>query len=270
MTKRKPGTEFHLYLGEINRTPLLAAEEEGELGRRISNGDAGARDRLIRANLRLVVNLARSYLGRGLPLDDLISEGNLGLIRAVEGFDETRGVRFSTYAAYWIKQAMRDAVREQGKTFRLPGYVITLLSKWRRATAVLAERLGRAPTAAEVGNSLRLSDKQMSIVAHAMKISTLTPIDDEEGDGSGLARLLLDENGKSVAEVMEDAEETERLKRHLDELPKREAMVLRMRFGLDPYVPMTLRQVGELLGLTHEAVRKMEKRALRRLTEAPA
>src|SRR6201982_1527587 len=150
---------LQIYLHDINNTPLLSAEEERELAERVAAGDPYAREHMVKANLRLVVNIARGYLGKGLSLEDLIEEGNLGLMRAVEGFDGMMNARFSTYASYWIKQSIRRAVMNTGKPIRLPAYMVSLLSKWRRATAVLSDRMGRAPTHEEVGKALRLSKK---------------------------------------------------------------------------------------------------------------
>src|SRR5712664_1287386 len=148
------------YLREINETALLSADEEKQLAYRIEEGDNAARDRMVRANLRLVVNIARSYTGKGLGLQDLIAEGNLGLLRAVEGFDPSMNTRFSTYASYWIKQSIKRAVINTGKTIRIPAYMNELLIKWRRATAKLTDELGRAPTQEEVASSLKLSKKK--------------------------------------------------------------------------------------------------------------
>src|SRR5947208_12571387 len=152
------------YLREINETPLLNAEEEKQLARRIEGGDSEARDRMVRANLRLVVNIARNYIGKGLGLQDLIEEGNLGLLRAVEGFDPTMETRFSTYASYWIKQSIKRAVINTGKTVRLPSYMVELLNKWRRASAELREELGRDPEPHEVGDRLGLSARKLRII----------------------------------------------------------------------------------------------------------
>src|SRR5215471_1901642 len=166
---------LQIYLQDINSTPLLSADEERELAERVAAGDPYARDHMVKANLRLVVNIARGYLGKGLNLEDLIEEGNLGLMRAVEGFDGLMETRFSTYASYWIKQSIRRAVMNQGRPIRLPAYMVSLLSKWKRAQTVLAERLGRAPTPDEIGKALRLSKKKVGIVAKAIKVNNLTP-----------------------------------------------------------------------------------------------
>src|SRR5271167_3830345 len=159
--QRGPSVQSPLetYLREINETSLLNADEEKELARRIEDGDSEARDRMVRANLRLVVNIARSYTGKGLGLQDLIEEGNLGLLRAVEGFDPSRNIRFSTYASYWIKQSIKRAQVNTGKTIRIPAYMVELLSKWRRANAELQDGLGRAPTHEEVADILQLPRK---------------------------------------------------------------------------------------------------------------
>src|SRR3954470_7612531 len=163
------------YFREIDTTPLLDGDKEKELAYRIEEGDAEARDHLVRANLRLVVNIARGYLGRGLGLEDLIAEGNLGLMRAVEGFDGHMETRFSTYASYWIKQSIRRAVMNNGKPIRLPAYMVSLLAKWRRASAVLGERLGRPATPEEVGKALKLSKKKVGMVAKAIRVNELIP-----------------------------------------------------------------------------------------------
>src|SRR5436305_1435599 len=144
---------LRIYLREINDTPLLSAQEERDLAERIATGDPYAREQMVKANLRLVVNIARGYLGKGLGLEDLIEEGNLGLLRAVEGFDGMMETRFSTYASYWIKQSIRRAVMNNGKPIRLPAYMVSLLSKWKRASIVLSERMGRAPTTEEGGKA---------------------------------------------------------------------------------------------------------------------
>src|ERR671926_662611 len=156
------------YLREINETSLLNAEEEKQLAYRIEGGDSEARDRMVRANLRLVVNIARGYTGKGLSLQDLIEEGNLGLLRAVEGFDPAVGTRFSTYASYWIKQSIKRALVNTAKPIRIPAYMVELLAKWRRATAKLQEELGRAPTPEEVARVLGLAKKKLPIIKKAI------------------------------------------------------------------------------------------------------
>ncbi|WZP00880.1 RNA polymerase sigma factor RpoD/SigA [Isosphaeraceae bacterium EP7] len=257
---------LQIYLQEINSTPLLNAIEERELAGRVALGDPFAREHMVKANLRLVVNIARGYLNKGLGLEDLIEEGNLGLMRAVEGFDATMETRFSTYASYWIKQSIRRALMNQGRPIRLPAYMVSLLSKWRRASTVLTERLGRPPTAEEVGKALRLSKKKVGIVAKAIEVNNLQAHSDgAEEDSLVLGDVLTDDRSKSPDALMIENDDLDRIFRRLDLLEPREASVVRMRFGLDPYSPMTLREVGENLGLTRERVRQLENHALVKL-----
>ena len=259
-------TPLQIYLQDINDTPLLSAEQEHDLAQRIAEGDPHAREHMVRANLRLVVNIARGYLGKGLALEDLIEEGNLGLLRAVEGYDETMQTRFSTYASYWIKQSIRRSVMNNGKVIRLPAYMVSLLAKWKRATLVLTDRLGRPPTNEEVGKALRLSKKKLGIVAKAIRVNNLTPHPDgDDEDGFAIGEVLTDEKARPVEEVLTETDDIDRVFRRLDRLDDREANVIRMRFGLEPYMPMTLREVGENLGLTRERVRQLENQALAKL-----
>src|SRR6267378_3727423 len=185
---RNPSVQSPLetYLSEINETPLLTAEEEKLLALRIEDGDSEARDHMVRANLRLVVNIARSYTGKGLGLQDLIAEGNLGLMRAVEGFDPSMNTRFSTYASYWIKQSIKRAVINTGKTIRVPAYMAELLTKWRRASAKLQEKLGRTPTQEEIAASLHLSKKKLAIIRKAIRIYNATPQTDDDDSGRSI------------------------------------------------------------------------------------
>jgi RNA polymerase primary sigma factor len=262
---------LQIYLHDINDTPLLSAQEERDLAERVAIGDPLAREHMVKANLRLVVNIARGYLGKGLNLEDLIEEGNLGLMRAVEGFDGMMSTRFSTYASYWIKQSIRRAVMNNGKPIRLPAYMVSLLSKWRRATAVLADRLGRAPSHEEVGKALRLSKKKMGIVAKAIRVNNLTPHSENlEDSGPALDDVLADERNKGAETQLIEADDLDRIFGFLSSLEDREATVIRMRFGLDSYNPMTLREVGENLGLTRERVRQLESHALQKLMHALA
>jgi RNA polymerase primary sigma factor len=257
---------LQIYLHDINDTALLSAEEERELAERVAAGDPFAREHMVKANLRLVVNIARGYLGKGLSLEDLIEEGNLGLMRAVEGFDGMMETRFSTYASYWIKQSIRRAVMNNGKPIRLPAYMVSLLSKWKRATTVLTDRLGRVPTPEEVGKALRLSKKKIGIVAKAIKVNNLMPhAEGPEDEGNLLDDMLTDDRSKPPEEQMIETDDLSRIFDRLDALEEREAAVIRMRFGLEPFRPMTLREVGDNLGLTRERVRQLENQALQKL-----
>jgi RNA polymerase primary sigma factor len=268
-TRRSDAAQSPLetYLREINETALLTAEEELELAARIEQGDVEARDRMVRANLRLVVNISRGYTGKGLSLQDLIEEGNLGLLRAVEGFDPTVGTRFSTYASYWIKQSIKRALINSAKTIRIPAYMVELLSKWRRATARLSEELGRTPTNEEVARVLGLPKKKLPIIRKAIRISNSTPQSDQSESGWSLGEMVMDERLKSPDEMLLDHDILRHAMDLLDDLEERESMVLKLRFGLDGDEPKTLKEIGTELGLTRERVRQIETEALRRLAD---
>ena len=253
------------YLKEINETALLSADEEKSLSRRIRTGDAEARDHMVRANLRLVVNIARGYTNKGLPLQDLIEEGNLGLLRAVEGFDPDMDTRFSTYASYWIKQSIKRALVNTAKTIRVPAYMVELLSKWRKATAKLSDQLGRTPTADEVAKELELPPKKVKIVKKAIELYNSSPQSESTEEGWSLGDVVPDDRSKPPEDELLDADNLKHVYRMLDEMEERESTILRLRFGLDGDEPRTLKEIGEILGLTRERVRQIENDALKRL-----
>ena len=249
------------YLRDINETALLTAADEKRLAEAIGRGDALARDHMVRANLRLVVNIARGYANRGLPLPDLIEEGNLGLLRAVEGFDPTMGTRFSTYASYWIKQSIKRALINSGKTIRIPAYMVELLSKWRRASARLVDALGRTPTPEEVARMLGLARKKLPIIKKAIHVHHAAP-QTEQAEGWSLGELIRDDNAKCPAELLLDEDTLRHVLRRIDQLDTRAATIIKLRFGLGGGEPMTLKEIGGVLGLTRERVRQIEAETL--------
>lgn len=258
-------TPLETYLREINETALLTADEEKQLSRQISAGDAAARDRMVRANLRLVVNIARGYSGKGLPLQDLIEEGNLGLLRAVEGFDPDMNTRFSTYASYWIKQSIKRALVNTAKTIRVPAYMVELLSKWRRASAKLSEELKRTPTAEDVAAELGIPKKKLRIVKKAIALYNAAPQSEQDESGMTLGDIVPDDRTIGPEDELINSDNLKHVFRLLDEMDPRESTILRMRFGLDDSEPKTLKEIGESLGLTRERVRQIEGEALRKL-----
>jgi RNA polymerase primary sigma factor len=264
-TRYDGDTAIKLYLREIGQVKLLTPAEEIELAAKIKKGDKKARELMIKANLRLVVKIARDYEGIGLPLLDLISEGNIGLMKAVERFDPKKGGKLSTYGSWWIKQSIKRALANQSKTIRLPVHLVDKISKMRRLALRMQEDLGREPTdeelAAELGmTAARVAQMRLAAVRPA---SLDAPIGDE--DSNSYAEIVEDENATSPYEDLEEKTVTGMLQDMVKHLDAREATILRYRFGLDGGTEKTLEQVGEKFGVTRERVRQIQNLALRKL-----
>ncbi|NJP37705.1 RNA polymerase sigma factor RpoD [Alkalicoccus luteus] len=254
-----------MYLKEIGRVPLLSAAEEIELAKRIENGDEEAKRRLAEANLRLVVSIAKRYVGRGMLFLDLIQEGNMGLIKAVEKFDYDKGFKFSTYATWWIRQAITRAIADQARTIRIPVHMVETINKLIRVQRQLLQDLGREPTPEEVSKEMDLTpDKVREILKIAQEpVSLETPIGEE--DDSHLGDFIEDQEALAPSDAAAYELLKEQLEDVLDTLTDREENVLRLRFGLDDGRTRTLEEVGKVFGVTRERIRQIEAKALRKL-----
>ena len=254
-----------MYLKEIGQIHLLSAEEEVELAKRVSEGDQAAKNKLTEANLRLVVSIAKKYSGRGLHILDLIQEGNTGLIRAVDKFDWTKGNKFSTYATWWIRQAITRAIADQARTIRVPVHMVEVINKATRCNRKLVQELGREPTVDEIAKELGLPVEKI-IEANRTAADTLsldTPVGDEEDTSIG--SFVEDDKNPGPADATSNALLAEALKEILDTLTEREADVLRMRFGMYDGRTHTLEEVGQIFGVTRERIRQIENKAIRKL-----
>jgi RNA polymerase primary sigma factor len=257
---------LQLFLRDISQRPLLTASEEVELAKRIEKGDTGAKNRMIESNLRLVVSNAKRYRGLGLPFLDLIQEGIIGLIRAVEKFDHRRGFKFSTYATWWIRQAMQRALQQQSRTIRIPVHVGQELSRVRSAERKLSGELGRDPTPEEVADRVSLTLDQLDELRAAERI----PVSLEArvgSDGDTELGALLPENGPSPFDELEVELAEASIRKALERLDERGRRVIELRFGIGGNEPLPLREVAKRMGLSAEGVRKLERRALRTLAE---
>lgn len=254
-----------VYLKEIGRVPLLSTDEEKDLAVRMSQGDVAAKKRLSEANLRLVVSIAKRYVGRGMQFLDLIQEGNLGLIKAVEKFDHTKGFKFSTYATWWIRQAITRAIADQARTIRIPVHMVETINKVKKVSSLLLHRNGREPTAEEIGEELELPvEKVREIMRVAQEpVSLETPIGEEED--SHLGDFIPDDDVPAPADVASHTMLKEQLDHVLDSLTLREKKVLRLRFGLEDGRSRTLEEVGKEFEVTRERIRQIEAKALRKL-----
>jgi len=260
------GLQF--YLREINQTRLLTADEEIALARRIRKGDLQARDEMIRSNLRLVVSIAKNYTRRGLSFLDLIEEGNLGLLRAVEKYDPSQGCRFSTYASWWIRQSIKRSLISAVKPVEIPAYMVEMINKWRRAASQLECETGRPPTPEEIGRRMGISRRKVAVISRAARaFSSPFQAVSEDSEWS-LSEMVADETLRSPADVLLENRRSEAVMKVLSGIDDRASEILRLRFGLDNEEPMTLKEIGDRVGLTRERVRQIERDTLKCINDA--
>jgi len=264
---------LQLYLRSINESPLLTGDEEKALARRIINdNDPAARERMVRSNLRLVVNIAKNYVNRGLTLPDLIEEGNIGLLKAVEGFDPENGSRFSTYASWWIKQAIKRALINSVQPIHIPAYMVEMMAKFKMAMRELEDRLGRLPSMEELSAHLKMSSKKLKIIKKAVKAyhspTQFTGGGHGGDDEMSIGDLVADMNNPPPDEAVRSLDDLRQLEELLDQIDERAAKILKLRYGLEGQDPMTLKEIGQQIGLTRERVRQIEHEALRKLRDA--
>lgn len=255
-----------IYLKEIRTIPLLTADDEVKLNRLVKRGDEQARKKMIRSNLRLVINIAKRYMHLGIPFLDLIEEGNLGLMKAVDKFDAKKGFRFSTYAAWWIKQSIMRSISEQGKMIRVPVYMNDLITKWKKNKEKLSHKLKRLPTDRELAKKLRLNNDKVEQINFWLASTTSSldaPIGEDEE--SQVSDLIEDQNSASPDEVISQLMNKERISGLLDTMSEKEKKVLTMRFGLKDARINTLAEVAKKLGVSRERIRQIEERALKKL-----
>ncbi|MFH1021929.1 MAG: RNA polymerase sigma factor RpoD/SigA [Planctomycetota bacterium] len=265
--ERGTGTEesLEVYLREIGKIPLFTPKEERDFSRRARRGDKVARDRMIRSNLRLAVSIAKLYSNRGLPLVDLIEEGNLGLLKAVERFNPDQGYKFSTYATWWIKQSIRRALINKARAVRIPAYMVETIAKWKKASVELSQRLNHSPSAEEVADELDIEPGRMGIIKKALRASSPSDRTLSSDMLWALRDEVVDEETRRPEECAFSQCEREMIERLLHAITEREADILRMRYGLTGGDPMTFEAIGRKLRLTRERIRQIEHRALRRL-----
>ncbi|MCF7854161.1 MAG: RNA polymerase sigma factor RpoD/SigA [Candidatus Pacebacteria bacterium] len=253
------------YMQDVGHIPLVTRKEEVELAGRISAGDDAARQKLIRSNLRLVVKIAHDFKGLGLPLVDLISEGNIGLMRAVDKFDPNKGAKFSSYAAWWIKQSMRRALANQSRTIRIPVQSAGKINKIKTVRTKLAQSLGREPTDAEIADELDFSERTVSVLRRSGIKSFSLNESIQEGESGDFEDVIADLDSAAPDEIAEEAESNEFLLRLVEDLDERERLILTKRFGLDGTSPKTLQELSGLVGRTRERVRQIQYQALAKL-----
>ncbi len=283
-------TDLQVYLRQINEAPLLTRDEEKQLATVVQFGQvaadrfarreiglvereaveveaASAREKMVKSNLRLVVNIAKKYAKRGVPLNDLINEGNLGLIRAVECFDPDQNTRFSTYASWWIKQAIKRSLINTDKPIHIPAYMVEMISRFREAREQFIEAEGRSPSVRELARKLQMSEGKVSHIRDAVKAVSAHSHDSNGFDGQALTEGLADQKTPGPAEALMNASEADKIVALLDDLDERESTILRLRYGLDGKEPMTLKEIGVAIHLTRERVRQIECEALQKIKQ---
>src|SRR5215203_231161 len=260
---------LRLYLRSIGRVDLLTADEEVALARRIERGDMSAKQQMVEANLRLVVSIAKGYLGRGLSFLDLIQEGSLGLIRAVEKFDYRRGYKFSTYATWWIRQAVTRAIADKARTIRIPVHMVEKLNRVTHVERQLVQQMGREPEPAEIAEELQITVREVRDILRVaqMPISLEKPIGDEEE--SELGDFVADDRTEEPFDTATERLQREDIQKALDALPERERQVIELRYGLRGHEPLTLEEVGRAFGVTRERIRQIENNTLKKLKQLP-
>ena len=268
MARMDSDSSLRVYLREISKTALLTPEEEVKLAARIKRGDKEARTHMIKANLRLVVKIAQDYAGYGLPLADLISEGNIGLMKAVERFDPAKGGKLSTYAAWWIKQSIKRALANQSKTIRLPVHMVDKIAKMRRITMILTEVLGREPTEEELAEELGIARKKLSLLKRASQRPTSLDAPVNDGEKTDYGEIIGDERAVNPLDALADKNLHHQLDDLLEVLDEREHRIIDARFGLNGKKPLTLEEVGREFGVTRERIRQLQNVALEKMRKA--
>jgi RNA polymerase primary sigma factor len=261
-------SSLKVYLREISKTPLLSAEEEVALAERIKQGDQEARSHMIRANLRLVVKIAQDYSNYGMPVTDLISEGNIGLMKAVERFDPEKGGKLSTYAAWWIKQSIKRALANQSKTIRLPVHMVDKIAKMRRISVILAEALGREPTDEELADEVGLPHRKLALLRQASYRPASLDAPINEGESTEFGEVISDERAENPLDMLSDKNLHGELDGLLSVLDERERRIIDNRFGLNGRKALTLEEVGREFGVTRERIRQLQNSALNKMRRA--
>jgi len=257
---------LQIYLGQIHETALLTAQEEKDLSRRIIHQqDGAARERMVKANLRLVVSIAKHYQNRGMTLLDLVEEGNIGLLKAVEGFDPENGARFSTYASWWIKQAIKRALINAVQPIHVPAYMVELMTRLKSSTRHLEDKLGRLPNVDELAEHMQVPAKKVKIIKKALKAFNSPTQFGGSNEEITIEATVADPFGVTPDEHVEHSDDLKKLDRLLDDIDQRAATILKLRYGLDGSEPMTLKEIGEQIGLTRERVRQIEHETLSQL-----